>query len=113
MKVVNLSNEQVIVEHLMEAHNFFKRLRGLMFTARLDSGKGLHIKPCRSIHTFFMNYPIDVLYVNDHNIIVAIEESVAPGKVGKLYADASSVVELPAGTVKETGTEVGNSLSFN
>ena len=113
MKLVNLSNEQVIVNQLKEAYHFFNRLRGLMFTDKLDSGTGLHLKPCRSIHTFFMNYPIDVLYMNEQNIIVAIEESVEPGKVGKLYADASSVVELPAGTVQETGTMVGHSLSID
>ncbi|WP_064092024.1 DUF192 domain-containing protein [Rossellomorea aquimaris] len=112
MKLVNLSNERVIADSLKEAYHFFNRLRGLMFTDKLDSGTGLHIKPCRSIHTFFMNYPIDVLYVNEQNIIVAIEEALEPGKTGKLYADASSVVELPAGTVKETGTHIGHTLNF-
>lgn len=110
MKLVNLSNETVIAEQLKEAYHFFNRLRGLMFTDKLASGTGLHIKPCRSIHTYFMNYPIDVLYVNEGNIIVAIEEVLEPGKTGKRYADAYSVVELPAGTLRETGTDVGHKI---
>ena len=83
-----------------------------MFTDKLHSGTGLHIKPCRSIHTYFMNYPIDVLYVNEQNIIVAIEEALEPGRTSRRYTDASSVVELPAGTIRETGTHVGDTLAF-
>lgn len=112
LKLINLSNEQIIAEHLEEAYSFIRRLKGLMFTSKLDSGAGLHIKPCQSIHTFFMNYAIDVLYVNNKNIVVAIDEAFEPSKVGKLFADAASVIELPVGTVKETGTEVGHTIQI-
>ncbi len=83
-----------------------------MFTDKLDSGSGLHIKPCQSVHMFFMNYPLDILYLNKDQIIVAIDESLEPDKVGKRYADANSVVELPAGTVHLTNTKVGDKISF-
>ncbi|MBH0229183.1 DUF192 domain-containing protein [Halobacillus yeomjeoni] len=112
MKLVNLDNEEVIVESLRGAYHFFTRLRGLMFTDKLDSGSGLHIRPCRSIHTYFMNYPIDVLYLNKDNVIVAVEEKLEPGRTGKRYADAYSVVELPAGTLMKTGTDIGHRLIF-
>jgi uncharacterized membrane protein (UPF0127 family) len=112
LKLVNLSNERVIAEKLEGAYHFFQRLKGLMFTESLGSRTGLHIKPCRSIHTFFMSYSIDVLYVNNQNIVIAIDERLEPGRVGKLYADATSVIELPAGTVEETGTCIGNELHF-
>ncbi|HWO77057.1 MAG TPA: DUF192 domain-containing protein [Bacillus sp. (in: firmicutes)] len=112
MKLVNLRNDSIIAEQINPAYQFFKRLQGLMFTKKLDVGVGLHIKPCRSIHTFFMNYTIDVLYLNESNVVVAIDESLEPGKVGKLYSDAHSVVELPSGTVQETGIKVGDELLF-
>ncbi|GAA0340484.1 hypothetical protein GCM10008967_33560 [Bacillus carboniphilus] len=112
MKLVNLRNEEIIAEHVNPAYQFFKRLRGLMFTADLEEGVGLHIKPCRSIHTFFMNYDIDVLYLNESNVVVAVDESFEPGKFGKVYADANSVIELPSGTISQTETKVGDQVSL-
>ncbi|WP_407269465.1 DUF192 domain-containing protein [Radiobacillus sp. PE A8.2] len=112
MKLVNLSNDQVIAEQIGQAYSFFKRLKGLMFTDQLSLGTGLHIKPCQSVHTYFMNYSIDILYVNKNNIVVAIDEALEPGKVGKRYADAVSVIELPAGAAKKSLTRVGHNLNF-
>lgn len=112
MKLVNLSNDKVIAEKINQAYGFLKRLRGLMFTDKLDSGTGLHIKPCQSVHTFFMNYSIDIIYLNETDLVVAIDEALAAGKTGSRYADAVSVVELPAGTIEQTGTKVGNKLEF-
>lgn len=60
-----------------------------------------------------MNYAIDVLYLNELNVVVAIDESFEPGKVGKLFSDANSVVELPSGTVKLTETKVGDEVTFS
>ncbi|MDQ0256990.1 uncharacterized membrane protein (UPF0127 family) [Evansella vedderi] len=112
MKLVNLSNGKVIASNVNEANTFFKRLKGLMFTKMLHRDAGLHIKPCQSVHTFFMNYCLDILYIDKSDTIVAIDEAMAPGKVGRHYRKAASVIELPAGKVKETETKVGQSLKF-
>ncbi|UTR12329.1 DUF192 domain-containing protein [Evansella sp. LMS18] len=112
MKLVNLSNDRVIAGDVNKAYNFFKRLKGLMFTKELPAGEGLHIKPCPSIHTFFMKYPIDVLYINKDNVVVAIDEALQPGKAGARYPGASAVVELSVGSVKASETQVGHKLNF-
>ncbi|GGM30643.1 hypothetical protein GCM10011351_15990 [Paraliobacillus quinghaiensis] len=112
MKLVNLSNDQEIAGTVNVADSFLKRLKGLMFTEKLDSGNGLYINPCQSVHTFFMNYAIDIIYLNEENVVVAIDEELVPGKVGSRFVDAKSVVELPSGTVKVTDTEIGNKLAF-
>ncbi|OCA84549.1 hypothetical protein A8F94_16505 [Bacillus sp. FJAT-27225] len=113
MKVVNLSNGTEIADNIENADSFFRRLKGLMFTKSLPAGHGLLIKPCQSIHTFFMNYPIDVVYLDGNNEIVALDQSMKPSKVGKVYRKASSVLELPDGTIRDTELKVGNHLSFN
>ncbi|RXJ01963.1 DUF192 domain-containing protein [Anaerobacillus alkaliphilus] len=110
MKLVNGSNGKILAEDLKVADTFLSRLRGLMFTDTLPSNCALHIIPCRSIHSFFMNYAIDVVYLNANMQIVAIDEAVAPGKIGKLHKGTISVVELPAGKVAATETRVGNYL---
>jgi uncharacterized membrane protein (UPF0127 family) len=112
LQLVNLSSDQLVADNIDCAHTFFKRLKGLMFTSDLNSGAGLHIKPCQSIHTFFMKYSIDILYLNEHNVVVALDESMEPGKIGKRCSNAVSVVELPSGTVKKTNTKIGNNLKF-
>jgi uncharacterized protein len=71
------------------------------------------IKPCQSIHTFFMNYPIDVVYLNGNNEIVGLDESMKPAKVGKIHRKAKSVLELPPGTIRNAEMQVGHYLSIN
>ncbi len=112
MKVVNLSNGTEIADTVGSADSFFKRLKGLMFTKDLPAGHGLLIQPCQSIHTFFMNYPIDVVYLDGNSIVVGIDENMAPSKIGKVRRKARSVLELPAGTIQNTDLKVGHCLSI-
>lgn len=106
----NRENQNVIAMKLREADTFWKRLKGLMFEPDLPVGSAIHIVPCRSIHTFFMRFPIDVLYLDRNWKVVAAEESVLPRRVGKLVREADSVLELPAGSIRATSTEVGQTL---
>lgn len=112
LKIVNLSNGTEIANNASKADTFFKRFKGLMFTKSLKTGHGLYIQPCRSIHTFFMNYPIDVLYLNESFQIVAMDETMEPKKTGKYYRAANTVLELPAGTIQKTKTSIGHYLSI-
>lgn len=111
--LINLSNQQVIAHSFKKADSFLSRLKGLLFTKELPTGCALHILPCRSIHTFFMNYSIDVLYLDSSQKIVAIDEQLRPGLIGKRYVGAASVLELPAGTVRMTGTRVGDFIQLS
>lgn len=112
VKAVNLSNGTELANEVATAETFFKRLKGLMFTTSLPAGHGLHIKPCRSIHTYFMNYPIDVLYLSEQFEIVGMDETMKPAMVGKYQRRAFSVLELPAGMIKKTETKMGQYLSI-
>lgn len=112
MKLINRSTNEQLAEEIGTAYSFWGRLRGLMFTKEIRAGCGLHIRPCKQIHSFFMNYSIDVLFVNDENVIVGVESHFPPYKIGRVYREASSVIELPAGTIEETQTEIGNQIQF-
>ncbi|WP_078548224.1 DUF192 domain-containing protein [Litchfieldia alkalitelluris] len=112
MELYNLSNQTVIADNVGRAYSFIKRLKGLMFTKTLNSGTGLHIKPCLSVHTFFMKYPIDILYLNQNNEIVALDQAMSPGKVGKVYRDVQSVIELPAGTIEQMKIEINQIIKL-
>jgi uncharacterized membrane protein (UPF0127 family) len=112
LKVVNLTNRTELADNVSKADTFYKRLKGLMFTKSLPAGHGLLIQPCQSIHTFFMNYSIDVLYLSKDFEIVGLDETLKPAKVGKYQKRAYSVLELPAGTILKTETKIGNYLTI-
>lgn len=112
--LVQLRNEirdTVLASRCRIADSYFPRLIGLMGAQSLPPGDGLLILPCSSIHTHFMRFPIDVIYVSRENIVVALDEHMAPWRFGRIHRGARYVVELPAGTIAATGTEVGDRVT--
>lgn len=99
MNVYNSSKNIVIATEVKMAKNFFTRTIGLLSRKSLSKEEGLVIKPCSSIHTFFMKFAIDVLFVNKKGQIVALYENVKPWRVLPLHFTSSYVIELPAGTI--------------
>ena len=112
MKLINKVNGQIIAHEVIHANTFWKRLKGLMFTKHFSPGLAVHIQPCQSIHTFFMNYNIDVLYLDDDLSIVSLTENMKTWKFGKVVKSSTSVVELPEGTICKTNTKVGQFVEF-
>lgn len=71
------------------------------------------IDPCTSIHMFFMRFPLDVLYMSRDNVVVRAQEGIKPWRIGPLRTrDAAYVIELPAGTIARTTTQVGDKIVF-
>lgn len=89
------------------ARTFWDRLRGLFAFAPLTQGQGLVINPCSSIHTFFMRYPIDVVFVDKSNTIVQVASSVVPWR-GRFCLRACYVVELAAGAAVQMNLKQGD-----
>jgi len=111
--LINRKTGKVLANDVRMARTFWSRFRGLMFTSEFRTGTALHIQPCQSIHTFFMRYSIDVLYLDSNLRVIAVEENVKPGKFGRIHSKASSVIELPIGKVYETKTEIGQEVQFH
>ena len=74
-----------------------ERLVGLMGRPGLARGQGLWIEPCHSVHTFFMRFPIDVVYVDRDRRVIDVCHSVAPWRAHLPRVGARAVLELPAG----------------
>jgi uncharacterized protein len=109
-KVTNLTRLQIIATQTRLARSYFARMFGLMGRKTLAQGEALIIDPCSSVHTHWMRFAIDVIYVNKSNIIVGIDANLKPWRIGKFYKHVQYVVELPAGTADNTGTLVGDRL---
>ena len=89
-----------------------KRLKGLLGDKGLMDGQALIIKPCNCIHTLFMSFSIDALFVDKNNKVVKALGQLSPFRFSKLYWKSKIVVELPCGKLKSTQTQHGDLLQF-
>ena len=110
-QVTNPARGTVLARRLEVADSGPKRSKGLLGRDGLDSGGGLWIVPCESVHTFFMRFPIDLVYLDRKNRVKKTRNAVAPWKLSACLT-AHSVLELPAGTIASTLTQAGDILEF-
>ncbi len=96
-QIINLTRGVTIAASGRVANSFWARLRGLMGAPGLSEGAGLVIMPCNSIHTHFMRFAIDVLYVKRDHTVVGIDRNLKPWRFGRFYKQVHYVIELPAG----------------
>ena len=111
MIIENFTQNTIIASDAVLAKTFFVRLKGLLGTKKLDTGKGLVIRPCSSIHTVGMNYDIDVVFADSDDNVLKVVSNMAANRIA-LCRKSSYVIELPAGTIEATGTNVGDKISL-
>lgn len=104
--------EVLIASDVSKAKSMKERMLGLMFSEDIPRGDALWIKPCNSIHTFFMKYPIDVLFLDRNLTVVKIYENLAPWRITPIHFKSSSVVEMRGGSLKGT-VKVGEHIEVN
>jgi uncharacterized protein len=92
------------------ASSFTSRLRGLMLTASLKPGTGLLFPRTSSVHTHFMRYSIDVVFLDAERRVVAIRHMLRPWRFASARG-AASALELPGGACALVGLTVGETLS--
>jgi len=110
VRIINLTRGQALATAGRVADGFWSRLRGLIGSKPLVPGEGLVIVPCNAIHTHFMGFPIDVLYVSASQEILAIDHALPPWRFGRIHRGVRFVVELPAGVAGAANTQVGDQL---
>jgi len=99
----------IMCERCVVAHRTLSRMRGLLGKRALESGEGLLIRPAPSIHTFFMRFPIDAVFLSRDGEVLKIAENVAPWRA-RSCRRAFAVLELAAGEATRRGLAVGNRL---
>jgi uncharacterized membrane protein (UPF0127 family) len=110
VRVVNTTRGAVLAECAGLADSPMTRAVGLLGAASLPAGGGLVIDPCTGIHMFFMRFAIDALYVAPNGVVLRVVHTLRPWRVGPISLSARYVVELPAGTATQTGTQPGDHL---
>ncbi len=86
-------------------------MRGLLGRRYLLAGEGLLLRPAGAIHTAFMNFPIDAVFLDRQDVVLSVAHELTPWRAASKRG-AAAVLELPAGSVRARGIEPGDRLRF-
>lgn len=112
MKAYNVRNSKELSNSVAVADSLLKRMKGLLGKKEMLNGEALWIKPCISVHTFFMKFPIEVVFLNKRNQVIATIRNLQPNRITGVYFKSTSVLELPTGVLETTDTRVGDEIEI-
>ena len=111
LRVVNQDKQSQLADRADIADTSKTRRTGLLKHTGLGEGEGLWIVPCESVHTFAMNFPIDVIFISRKRKVVKIRPNMVRSRIALSFR-AHSVLELPVGMIEKTGTQPGDQLEL-
>jgi uncharacterized protein len=109
VKRIVTTDGRVVCERCVIADRPLRRMRGLLGRKRLDVGEGILLRPAASVHTFFMRFPIDVVFLDRELSVLAVEANVPPWRT-RGRRGAKAALELAAGGAG--GVAVGDELDL-
>jgi len=101
-----------VCERCLLAETPLTRLKGLLGRRGLEQGEGLLLRPASSIHTFFMRFPIDAVWVDRDLNVLDVSHEVAPWRTAACKG-AKGVVEMAAGEARRVGLTAGDNLTLH
>lgn len=108
---ISRNGNSPFVTHCLWAKTSWHRLVGLLNHEKLDESEGLLIEPCKQIHTWFMAFPIDVVFLSHDNTILSTR-TMKPWKLSPLVLKAKKVLELPEGACAKWQLSTGEQLKI-
>jgi uncharacterized membrane protein (UPF0127 family) len=107
----NLTRQTCLGDQIEVAETSATRLKGLLGRDGLGKGEGLWIVPTEGVHTFRMRFALDLVFLNKKKQVTKIVPRLKPSRMA-ISIWAKSVLELPAGVIEETGTQVGDEIEL-
>lgn len=111
LRVVNTTRKIEIADRVELAGNGAKRSKGLLGRSGLGPGEGMWIVPCEAVHTFWMKFSLDLVYLDRGNHVAKIKRNVPPWRLSACLT-AHSVIEFAAGAIGESDLQPGDKLEF-
>ena len=108
----NATRSVELGDRVAVADTHWTRLRGMLGRSEPESGEGLLLRPCRAVHMYGMRFPLDVAFLTEDGRVVGLYPHLPPSRRSRVHRDASAALELPAGRLAETGTEIGDEIRF-
>lgn len=112
MKVYARATGQLLADRVVLANTFFTRLRGLIGRRRLAPADALWLRPCNGVHTWWMHYAIDVIFLDRELRIVKLVENMRPFRLTAPHRAARSVLEMSVHTISQVQLKVGDQLEI-
>jgi uncharacterized membrane protein (UPF0127 family) len=100
---------RIVCERCTVADRMLPRMKGLLGRKSLEPGEGMLIRPAPSIHTFFMRFPIDAVFLSKDGEVLKVASDVRPWRI-RSCRGAHSVLELSASEAARRGIEAGQRL---
>jgi uncharacterized protein len=112
MRIINLTKNTLLADEAKMANTFFTRLVGLLNRNALRKGEALILTPSNCIHSFFMRFTIDVIFLDKTGKIIKTLPSFKPFRLSPIYFNSHSVIELPENTLKFSQTQPGDNIKI-
>ena len=109
---ITYKSNHAVADRCKIAESALSRMIGLLNRKNLQEGEGLLIVPCKQVHTLFMQFAIDAIFLTRDNEIIDIAE-LRPWRVSRFYFKAHKVLETPLGTAKKLGLAPGDRLELS
>jgi len=110
---VLVKNGEKVVEAVELAVDLKSRLVGLLGRSSLGTRRAMYLSPCSSIHTFFMKFPIDLVFLSRGLEVTKIVRDVGPWRMVIGGPDAWSVLEMESGWFPADALKVGDKVCLN
>lgn len=110
-QLVNQTKTVVLVECVNEAFNSWTRMKGLLGKKEYPN-QALVIHPCQQVHTWFMRFPIDLIFIDPMQKVIAKEQNVKPWSLSKKRRDAVAVIEAEIGVFSDDKVTIGDVLTI-
>ncbi|MDH3297053.1 MAG: DUF192 domain-containing protein [Gemmatimonadota bacterium] len=112
LRVWNATRNDCVADRVRLADTWWTRLRGMLGSPEPAPGEGMLLEPCQSVHMYWMKYALDVAFLAPDGRVVEAYHGLGPSKRSRWHREADRALELRAGTLAETGTQVGDRLEM-
>ena len=109
MELINERTRKPLARDVTLAETRKERRRGLLGRDHLEADAALMIVPCAAVHTAFMQFPIDLVFIDRDGFAVRIASRVRPWRIA-VELRARAVIELPAGRLDNCDLKPGDRL---
>ncbi len=111
-RAINRRTGRLIAGRVRVAQDLKSRHVGLLNRGSMGVDEGLLIKPCNSIHTFFMKFGIDVVFLSRQGMVVKIAKNIKPFRLESCHIKGYMTLELTGGVLKEFDIKIGDYIDF-
>ena len=113
MIIRNLTKNALLADKVVIANAPFGRMKGLLGRSVFGPGEALIIAPCQSVHMLFMKFAIDVIFLDRYKRVLGACSNLKPFGFSPVFWKSACAIEVPAGTIEKTNTEIGDDLTWD